>query len=96
MVKTVPRQLPKGVNAAELEKDAESASDAMKGMVFVQLIAQLFLKGAMNDLWNLYFTLQIMCYLQIYDIPIPSNSEIYVQEFTKIIEFEILNPEALV
>ena len=39
--------------------------------------------------------MQIVCYLKIYDIPIPSNTEIYIGEFTKIIEFDLLNPEKL-
>jgi hypothetical protein len=33
--------------------------------------------------------------LKIYDVPIPSNAEIYVEEFTKLIEFDILNPDGL-
>jgi hypothetical protein len=31
--------------------------------------------------------------LKIYDVPIPSNAEIFVEEFTKLIEFDILNPD---
>lgn len=67
----------------------------MTAIVILQLLVQIFLKGSMNDLWTLYFTMQIICYLKIYDIPIPSNSEIYIKEFTKIIEFDLLNPEKL-
>jgi hypothetical protein len=33
--------------------------------------------------------------LKIYDVPIPSNAEIYFEEFTKLIEFDILNPDGL-
>ena len=50
----------------------------------------------MNDLWSLFFTMQLICYLRIYDTPIPSNAEIYMKEFIKIIEFQMLNPEALI
>lgn len=34
--------------------------------------------------------------MTIYDIPIPSNAEIYIKEFTKLIEFDILNPDSLI
>jgi len=37
-----------------------------------------------------------MCYLKIYDTPIPSNAELYMIEFTKLIEFDILNPESFI
>ena len=34
--------------------------------------------------------------MSIYDTPIPSNTEIYVEEFTKLIEFDILKPESFI
>ena len=40
--------------------------------------------------------MQLLCYLTIYDIPIPANSEIYVTQFTKLIEFDVLNPEGVI
>jgi hypothetical protein len=33
--------------------------------------------------------------LKIYDVPIPSNAEIYVDEFIKLIEFDVLNPDGI-
>jgi len=40
--------------------------------------------------------LQLLCYLVIYDVPLPANSIIYITEFTKLIEFDILNPEGII
>ena len=57
MIKAFPKQLPKGVVEEELVSDASTASSAMTGMLIVQLIAQIFLKGGMDDLWSLYFSL---------------------------------------
>jgi len=59
----------------------------MTSLVVVQLLAQICLKGSLNDLWTLFFTMQIMCYLKIYDVILPANAELYVVEFTKIVEF---------
>ena len=36
-----------------------------------------------------------MCYLSIYDVPIPANAKIYVNEFTKLVEFDMINPNTL-
>ena len=39
----------------------------------------------------------MICYLVIYtDLPIPANTKIYIKEFTKVIEFESLNPEGVI
>ena len=40
--------------------------------------------------------MQIMCYLRIYDVVFPTNAELYLIEFTKIIEFDILNPIGII
>ena len=87
LLETFPRQLPKGVLVEDIETQAAASSNALKGMVFVQLAAQLFLKGSMNDLWGLFFTLQLICYTKIYDTPTPANAEIYMTQFINIIEF---------
>jgi len=68
----------------------------MAGLIVIQILAQLFLKGGMNDLFSMYFALQVVCYLMIYDVPMPSNAEIYISELVKLIEFRILKPEGIV
>lgn len=67
----------------------------MAGLFLLQILFQLCLRGALNEFWDMYFTLQVICYLAIYDINMPGNTAIYVQEFTKIIEFELLNPDGI-
>ena len=92
----MPPQLPKGQDAASLEAAAESAGNAVKGMMIIQLVAQVFLKGALNNLWSLLFTLQMCCFLALYKIPIPSNGKYYLDNYTDLIRFEVLKPEGLV
>ena len=91
-----PKQLPDGVSEEDIEQQAMVAGNAMLGLIIIQLIAQLFLKKGMNDLFSLYYSLQIACYLQIYNIDIPANAVIFVTEFTKLIEFQFLNPQGFV
>ena len=76
--------------------DAQSASNGMKAVFVLQILFQICLKGALNDFWLMFFTLQIICYLKIYDIAIPGNADVYVVEFTKLIEFDILNPDTII
>jgi hypothetical protein len=40
--------------------------------------------------------MQLICMLSLYDIPIPGNVEIYMDEFRKLIFFEILNPDKII
>jgi hypothetical protein len=46
-----------------------------------------YLGGSVQQLMTLYFSLQMVVYMKIYNIPIPSNAEIYIEQFTKIVEF---------
>ena len=50
----------------------------------------------MNELWSMFFTLQLVCFLKFYSIPVPSNIEIYRDEFIKLIQFELLKPEKFI
>lgn len=88
--------MPKNVDPVKVMEQAEMSASALKAMMIVQIILSVFLKGALDDLMGLYFTLQIMCYMSIYDVNFPSSADMYVQEFTKIIEFDILEPEGFV
>ena len=59
------------------------------------MVLQLTLKGSIDDIWGLFLIMQLIAYMSIYDINIPSNVEIYVEEFRKLVAFEILKPKNL-
>ena len=94
--KMIPPQLPFGVSEDELIKQAKSTQNCVLGISIVQLVLQIFLKGSLDRLWNLFFTMQIICYLVIYTVSLPANTSIYMVEFTKLIEFTVLNPDSLI
>ena len=50
----------------------------------------------MKELFALFLALQIICYLHGYEIAFTSNAEIYSNEITKLVEFDLFNPEKLV
>ena len=64
--------------------------------MIIQLILQLFLKGLMEDLWSLFFSLQLICYLRIYKVSIPSNCEIFLVQIQDLIEFKSLKADSIV
>ena len=38
----------------------------------------------------MFYTLQIVCYLSEYHVVIPANSQIFREQFTSLIEFDLL------
>jgi len=64
--------------------------------MIIQLVLQISLKGSVDDIWGLFLIMQLIAYMSIYDINIPSNVEIYVEEFRKLVAFEILKPANMV
>jgi hypothetical protein len=95
MKKSVPKQLPKSVDAEELSANAEAAASSFQSLIFIQLGLQVFLKGSIDDMWNLYLMMQLIVFFTMYDIPIPANIEVYNDEFRKLIQFDILQPDNL-
>ena len=65
-------------------------------LVVIQFVAQIFLNTSKTQLFGLLFTLQVICYLSFYEVTLPSNSQIYRDQVTSLIEFDILNPEGLI
>ena len=95
IIKEFPTQLPKGFSEAAITGSAKSAKDAMTVIIIVQIIMQGFLKGVIEDLWSLYFTLQLCSYLTLLNVSIPGNAEIYVQQFRQLVDFDVFKPDNL-
>ena len=53
----LPRQLPNWVNATEVLKDAVQTSNSFNGLTIVHLLSQILLKGKLDDLWNMFFSI---------------------------------------
>ena len=81
LVKYVPVQLPKGVDIKEVYDQVKTTKNSMTALVIIQLVSQLFLKSKLEQLWNLFFTLQLICYLKTYSLDLPANADLFVIEF---------------
>ena len=53
----IPRQVPHGTNLKEVEHQASFSKKTLQTLMFVQFALQIILKGNLNDLWGLFFTL---------------------------------------
>ena len=56
-VKFSPTQVPKDVSEEKLKADSQQTNNAMVALIILQIVAQLALKGGMDDLWSMFFTL---------------------------------------
>ena len=56
----------------------------------------MFLKGLMDDLWSLYFSVQLICYLTVYKLQIPGNAELFLIQLKNLIEFNALKADTVV
>ena len=65
----------------------------MAAFVIIQLVLQIFLKGLVEDLWGLYFTIQLCAYLTLYGVNMPSVTEMYVDQFRALVDFDIFEPD---
>lgn len=94
--KNIPKQNSGGVLVETLKDNALQTTDAITGLIVAQLFAQVLLKTSMDDLWALFLSLQMICYVTYYNVTIPLNAEFYLIELKKLVEFQILNPEGLI
>lgn len=53
------------------------------------------MKGGIQDLLDAFYIIQFCCFFTIYTPPMPSNAEIYIGEFRKLISFDAVKPDKL-
>jgi hypothetical protein len=56
-VAAAPPQVPKGVDEAELAKDASTACKGLIALIVGMFVIQLWVKGNFRDFWGLFFAL---------------------------------------
>ena len=66
------------------------------GIVIIQLLAQVCLKGGMNYILEMYYTLQMIAYVSKYSFEKPASAQMFIDSVVSIIEFHTLSPEPLI
>ena len=89
----IPRQLPYGFDQSNIENTAKIIRViSILGMVAIiaSISYSLFFKPMFFNLWSFYFTLQLISYLGIYNMPMPGNAEIFIDLFKQAIDLRFL------
>ena len=60
------------------------------------VITQVMFDGVLYEFWTLFYTLQLLCYITFYNVAMPAIAELFIQNLTKIIEFDFINIETIV
>ena len=99
MSQSIPKQMPTGLTEEKLQKAYDVVDKVAKSVMVIQLVSQIFLKGSLESILSLYYSLQLICY--VYNIFLlkqfySSNLEIFILQLTKLIEFRSLQPEPLI
>jgi hypothetical protein len=89
---SIPAQLPVGVSAADVKSSAQASSRGALVLIIIQVVLQVFLKGSMEEQFNLFLVLQMSKSISIYPVNFPANSLIYLKELRSLIDFELLDP----
>jgi diacylglycerol kinase len=77
----------------EMTKQVKSATYII---IIIQVIASLFLKGGMSELLSLFFTLQLVVALKVYDTSLPANIDEFSIRIQEVIQFEFLKPVGII
>ena len=74
-------------------ENAATAAKAFESLAYIQIGLQFFIKKGMNDLLSSFYMIQLACYFSIYTTPMPACSEIYIDEFNKLISMKAVSPD---
>ena len=95
MMKQIPRQLPKGVDAELLTQNSKDSGKAVEVFFIIQIIISVILKGSIDYIFSLFLTLQMIVHIDYFSINIPANIEMFLEEISKIVRFQLLKPDFL-
>ena len=77
----------------KLKMQIQAANSAVSSTMIIELIVQVFLKGAMDDLILLILELQYIKNYKELDVVLPALIQIVNEKIEIIVEFKFLNPD---
>ena len=92
----LPKQLENGVDEEVVETTAKNAKQIMFVVFVLQVTFQYLLKGIVKLIMELFLGIQLIVYITLFEIQIPSIAELVLLEFKKLLEFEAANPESMI
>jgi hypothetical protein len=92
MMEHIPAQARDGTSEFQLQFQMAFASYFVQACVYSSLLFILYFKGPITNCWILFFATQYVCYFRFYNNPFPANSEIFLDHFLGMLNFNIINP----
>jgi hypothetical protein len=96
MVDFFPRQTLLGVDLEKLDDEVEEFTTLGLGIVITIFGIMLYTRGRTHDLWTMFYVLQMLCYLTIYDVPLPASAQAFLEVISKHINFYLISPLAII
>ena len=96
IINMIPRQLPRGIDEESVKTIGSTSEKIVLAIAIIQIAIQYFLKGALDRLWQMYFTMQMLSYMTFYDTPLPALAEFGLELTTSMVEFKSLKLENLI
>ena len=75
----------------KLDKLGKSVGNASKAVVIANLFMNIFLGGALQELFSAMAKMQIMVHLLIVNVKIPANATIYFNGLLSLVTFNIID-----
>ena len=73
-----PPQLPPNITEQAHVQLVETIKTSVEAVVIGDfMMTQVLFDGVLYEFWVLFYVLQIICYLEIYDVPLSANAEIF-------------------
>ena len=91
-----PKQLPSGFSEEQIQASAQATTRVVTAIMIVQIFLQIFLKGSVKTLIDIFMAIQTMVYASLFNLQMSAITEIMLEEFQKLIEFQMLNPQNFV
>ena len=96
VVAIVPKQLPLNIDAEKLQTTIASSQQSVLAILIIQVVAQILLKGSLKLIIDLFLAIQMAVYVLLFNLRLPALAEMVLLEFKNLIEFRMLNIEAVV
>ena len=95
MLVEVPRQIPSEEEASAISKGGETSELASSSVMGGNLVLNLILATALNQLWSMLNGLQLSTHMQLFNLKFPANASFLLNFLVNVATFDIMPIESI-
>ena len=95
MLVEVPRQIPSEEEASAISKGGETSELASSSVMGGNLVLNLLLATALNQLWSMLNGLQLSTHMQLFNLKFPANASFLLNFLVNVATFDIMPIESI-